>query len=341
MIGGQPIVDAHVQAVVISPAGNTVGVYPFNNAGDVQRLAFTPTSGVGSYKFIIRALKINAEDPTKADFGVVSEHSVFVSSTDFPGGSAQQRIVEARNLLAGISSNDQQVKNAVKIALENIDHCLLPSFWIDGNHLASGGSQVFNDLRKAAGELTKILTKQSVQDIALAALRDLYSASSVIVSISISEAVCTTPTCVELIADAKKQMEQALKQSDKKNYDTAIEHHRVAWVDVQIALGLMQPRLGEQESSSLGKPAEFGFGQNFPNPFNPTTVIRYQLPKSSPVLLEVFNVLGERVATLVDGMKEAGYHEVVWDASNLPSGMYICRVQAGGFVAHRRLVFLK
>jgi hypothetical protein len=341
MIGGQPILDAHVQAEVIGPSGETVGTYPFENAGEVQKLAFTPTSGVGSYRFRITALRINSTNPPVADFAVVSEHSIYVSSSAYPGGSAQQRIIEARDLLSSINSNDQQVKNSVKIALESINHCLLPSFWIDGNHLGSTGGDVFKDLKKAANEITKLLRKPSVQAIAVAALNDLYGASSVMASIAISEATCNSPTCQTMIEAAKKQMEQAQKQADKKNYDTAIEHHRVAWEDVQKATGAVLPKLGEQESNALEKPSEFGLGQNFPNPFNPTTVITYQLPRESQVVLEVFNVLGERVATLVDGVREAGYHEVVWDASRLPSGVYVCRIQAGEFVAHRKLLFLK
>ena len=84
-----------------------------------------PASGVGSYKFHIRALKINATDQTRADFGAVSEHSIYVSSTAYPGGSAQERIAEVRDVLAAITSDDRQVNTSIRIALESINHCLL------------------------------------------------------------------------------------------------------------------------------------------------------------------------------------------------------------------------
>ena len=81
--------------------------------------------------------------------------------------------------------------------------------------------------------------------------------------------------------------------------------------------------------------------QNFPNPFNPSTAIRYSLPGRSHVTLTVFNTLGQQVAQLVDGEVDAGYHEVKFDASGLSSGVYLYRMQAGGFVATRRLVQLR
>lgn len=77
-------------------------------------------------------------------------------------------------------------------------------------------------------------------------------------------------------------------------------------------------------------PDEVALGQNYPNPFNPTTVIRYQLPVSSDVRLEVYDMLGRSVATLVDGQVAAGTHQVSFDANNLSSGVYLYRLTANG-----------
>jgi hypothetical protein len=79
----------------------------------------------------------------------------------------------------------------------------------------------------------------------------------------------------------------------------------------------------------------------YPNPFNPTTTIRYGLPQRSAVQLTIFNVLGQRVGTVVQGEEEAGYHEVKFDASGLPSGVYFYRMVAGDYVATKRLLVLR
>ncbi len=88
-------------------------------------------------------------------------------------------------------------------------------------------------------------------------------------------------------------------------------------------------------------PKEVGLLQNFPNPFNPSTTIMYNLPRDSRVSLKLFNLLGQEVATLVDEEQKAGYKSVEWNASNITSGVYLYRIQAGDFVASKKLLLLK
>jgi len=88
-------------------------------------------------------------------------------------------------------------------------------------------------------------------------------------------------------------------------------------------------------------PRRFVIDQNFPNPFNPSTTIRYGIPVRSHVSLVVYNTLGQRVAELVNGDVEAGYHEARFDASGLPSGVYYCRLNAGGFARTIKLLFVQ
>jgi hypothetical protein len=76
-------------------------------------------------------------------------------------------------------------------------------------------------------------------------------------------------------------------------------------------------------------------------PFNPSTTIRYGLPERSRVTLTVFNSLGQQVATLVEGEREAGHHDVTFDASHLASGVYLYRLVAGEFVQARKLLLMK
>jgi len=86
---------------------------------------------------------------------------------------------------------------------------------------------------------------------------------------------------------------------------------------------------------------EFALSQNYPNPFNPSTQIRFTLQSSHVTRLTVYDVLGREVATLVDGPMAAGSHTVNFDASNLTSGVYVYKLEAGGEVRTRRMTLLK
>ena len=92
-------------------------------------------------------------------------------------------------------------------------------------------------------------------------------------------------------------------------------------------------------------PERFGLGENYPNPFNPSTIIPYQLPAAMHARLEVFNVLGQRVATLVDGERPAGFHTATWEAVDaqgraVAAGVYLYRLSGGGRHQTRRMVLI-
>jgi mannose/cellobiose epimerase-like protein (N-acyl-D-glucosamine 2-epimerase family) len=88
-------------------------------------------------------------------------------------------------------------------------------------------------------------------------------------------------------------------------------------------------------------PSDFVLLQNFPNPFNPSSTIRYGLPHRSRVELAVYNALGQRVSTLIEGGEEAGYHEVTFSGDGLASGVYVYRLVAEGTVVTRRMVLVR
>jgi hypothetical protein len=97
--------------------------------------------------------------------------------------------------------------------------------------------------------------------------------------------------------------------------------------------------ISDQDDKS---PVQFVLEQNYPNPFNPKTIINYKLPITNYVELNIYNLLGEKVAILVSGRKEAGHHQVEWDASGQASGVYLYRLRTGiGFVETKRMVLLK
>ena len=88
-------------------------------------------------------------------------------------------------------------------------------------------------------------------------------------------------------------------------------------------------------------PVKFGLEQNFPNPFNPSTTIRYELPRASVVRLTVYDMLGREVIVLVNERKNSGSYEVNFDGSGLASGVYVYRLQSEGFVQAKKLLLLK
>lgn len=95
------------------------------------------------------------------------------------------------------------------------------------------------------------------------------------------------------------------------------------------------------ETTPTELPSSYSLHQNYPNPFNPSTTIKYEVPRTSDVRLSVFDMLGRKVSVLVNQRRDAGVHEVKFDGSGLSSGVYLFRLQAGGFVQTRKLVLLQ
>ena len=87
--------------------------------------------------------------------------------------------------------------------------------------------------------------------------------------------------------------------------------------------------------------SSYELGQNYPNPFNPTTHIRFNIPETAGAKLTVFNIMGEAVANLVDGVISAGGHTVSWNAANMPTGVYFYRLESGNFSQTRKLLLVK
>lgn len=120
----------------------------------------------------------------------------------------------------------------------------------------------------------------------------------------------------------------ALDFTDSSYYSISLDHP----ITVSGGTGVI---------SEQNLPRRFELSQNYPNPFNPTTTISFQIPKAEQVKLSVFDLLGNEVATLVNGKVSAGTHQVVFDGSNLGSGIYYYRLTAGDFTATRKLLLLK
>jgi len=130
---------------------------------------------------------------------------------------------------------------------------------------------------------------------------------------------------------------------DVANINDATERQALIGNTAAWLIGMPVGVKGQGDRSSV--PAEYSLTQNYPNPFNSATLIRYTLPavsgQQSAVSLKIYNILGQKVATLVDGEEKAGYKRVAWDASSLSSGIYVYRLQAGEFSQTRKMLLLK
>jgi plastocyanin len=98
---------------------------------------------------------------------------------------------------------------------------------------------------------------------------------------------------------------------------------------------------GIEERSAGPAPESFALDQNYPNPFNPSTTLRYRIPETQRVALKIYDVLGNEVATLIDGLEPAGSREARFDGTDRPSGVYYARLEADHFTAVRRLTLMK
>ena len=99
------------------------------------------------------------------------------------------------------------------------------------------------------------------------------------------------------------------------------------------------------DSTSVEEPIvvadAFRLYQNYPNPFNPVTTIRFDLPENADVRLAVYDILGRKVAELVSGRIVSGVHEVIWDASNVSSGIYLCQLTTNNSLFTKKMILIK
>ncbi len=118
--------------------------------------------------------------------------------------------------------------------------------------------------------------------------------------------------------------------------------YRLKQIDLDGSAHYSEPiQISSVTTVTETKPAMFMLYQNHPNPFNPGTNIAYDLPKTSFVSLKIFNMIGQEVATLINGVQDAGFKSVTFDASALASGVYLYRILAGDFVQAKKMILIK
>ena len=147
---------------------------------------------------------------------------------------------------------------------------------------------------------------------------------------SVSQAITY---CNILITDSEPENDERAKDIA----ELINEGHVVPsdWID------LTTPNIAYKQTDDNLLPREFSLSQNYPNPFNPETTISYALPEPAHVRIDIFNILGQRVTTLVDRDQDAGNCNVVWDARENASGIYLYRIVTRDFVETKKMLLLK
>jgi hypothetical protein len=102
-----------------------------------------------------------------------------------------------------------------------------------------------------------------------------------------------------------------------------------------------KPSISSVQDEEEYIPEKFILQQSYPNPFNPSATIAYQIPELSLVTIKVYDLLGREVVTLVDEFKPAGKYETEFNAANLPSGVYFYQLKSGGFIQSMKMVLMK
>jgi len=144
------------------------------------------------------------------------------------------------------------------------------------------------------------------------------------------------------IEDDKVFSNMVFDYNEKNDYSIRIksEDKRDQGFEKVFEVNILENPTSEVEGP-VEIPAEFSLQQNYPNPFNPTTTISYSLPESDFIQLKIYDTLGKEVATLVSEEKVAGYHNVEFNASGLPSGIYFYRIICTGIVQTKKLILLR
>ena len=152
---------------------------------------------------------------------------------------------------------------------------------------------------------------------------------------------------------------ETIENSFIEGHGTTVDAHSYMFTDITVKPGVWYYRLKQTDLDGTihysdrilpngvtgvterALPTVFALDQNYPNPFNPATMIDFALPKESHVRLEVYNVLGQRVAMLADEVRQAGYYSINFNASHLASGLYLYRIAAGEVVMVKKMMLTK
>jgi hypothetical protein len=330
---GEPVDDALVKILVSAPDGQKVAGQ-LDWEGNGKYTIKLQTNLVGNYDVVVIASDYDANNPNynNSEYLITTEHSFFVSPDEDPEEVDGRKLIqEAYNLIYAILEeynclgNGQgcnlpnKTKRDLNNAISSLDKAL-DYFGIDGDHLKERkGLNFYDEITSAVNYIYSYIDNEDFgKDIELA-VQKLYDGSLRLAIIVRDEAVlyieagnCEVSNCDETLKNANSEIGKAIDESKKNNYVFLFNHLTNAW---KFSMNIL--------------------------PFNPSTEIRYQLPENNHVKLQVYDILGNVVETLLDNEIEAGYHSIQWNAGRFASGVYFYRIVSGSFVSTKKLMLMK
>jgi hypothetical protein len=337
------------------------GIYPNIISNEATSLAvWTQDRGIGLYR--LYTMNVGEEEKTNnqlssnnfssKDNSISIEHrrgSVNLSKVKFPGRK-EHRLngalwVESKSYLHNIGENQVAIPFSVERNPKNLKEWLgTQSFTVSANDILTGENAFIlsdfavNEIDSVRTtpfflvELIDAQTKQTLLELDKLTLQQ-------IANWNVSDSVVARPIAQSLNGLAGKEVKVRVRLVGQREL-----LREPAWTEIIYSEDSSQQRVLSKENGagSLSDiPKEFSLEQNFPNPFNPVTQIKYQLPQDVFVTLKVFDILGKEVATLSNEMQTAGFKSVNFDAGKLSSGIYIYKLVAGSYISTKKLVVLK
>ncbi|NNE69777.1 MAG: T9SS type A sorting domain-containing protein, partial [Rhodothermales bacterium] len=340
------------EVIQLDSRPDAIAYDPVNDIAIVSNPAETGAQGVSIIEFRPLAL-VDIDD---IDGGGDADGDGVLDSRQFLLAQLEEVYPQATD------KDAEDYEKAVEHATENVDDGKL---WNeDATPSSKHGKKVFSNDKQIVKALGRVVEREGLEaalagkliNLTIRLDRDIATSTIDLAQ----EDLDTLVDGLSLPCDKKdkqcrndeKSLEEAQKELDKAreelakaegkvaegDLDKAVDHFRKAWDKAEKS---MDEAAGKGLLLAEDLPIEFDLSPNYPNPFNPATTIEFAIPEAIDVRLEVFDVLGRRVQTLVNGQMDAGYHSVQFNAERLASGLYLYRIEAGTFSKVHTMVLMK
>ena len=303
-------------------------------------------------------LIVGAEDEDGGGIDGAGKAHLFVSipppPTDSPAALVEdaiagiEEILDAGGLSKKARKNLNKALTKLESALDRLENAGAARIAAALAKPDANIAKVFDELKSAVKALLR--AEKAGVDVA-DIIESVAEAARILAQEAVDEAqeFAGDPAVDKLIARALERMDKAEDHRDADRPDKAIKEYKKAWKFAQKAIEKGQASKSTPDLAAADegvRPTEFTLHPNYPNPFNPSTTITFDLPRAADITLSIYNLRGQLVRTLHAGPLTAGTHRVVWDGTDsrgakVASGLYVYRLHTGEQVLSRKLMLMK